>query len=465
MIEECVILFLHHKDDTVTNYHLKMFEKHNPHYKIVPLTPESSPKSNLWNYDNMWMYNDTMIYNWIESNNFIKAKRYCWFDWDTLCLESVDKYFEKVWNDDISGTQIHTEQSNQSWQWFNHAKKNTELYRKYKTKLLGITPFCGILIQGDVLLSSLEYMKKENNLWRNQMNELRLSTCANIIGANIKSVDKNSIQPFQNCNSNGNIKHPIKLVKEEYMIRQKEFKKIIVVSPAFSNSNEIIRDLEASMEINTNWNINYLGRGECMKHYIHAKIEKVYEFLKINENNYDWVIVLDSNDSLILRNFNEVEILDILNSFNRPIIFSGESECYPIKQLNGLYTSKSINRYLNSGVIAIRKDFVNRLFDHVLFLYNNFEEYKTIGWGSPNDQTYYQLCLFSTELNQYIVIDEKGLLSVSTHNIPDKYFDIIDNRLFFNNKSSQPYILHCQGNDKHQRKRDFMRKLNIPVRG
>jgi hypothetical protein len=102
------------------------------------------------------------------------------------------------------------------------------------------------------------------------------------------------------------------------------------------------------------------------------------------------------------------------------------------------------------------------MIEHFLKLFERFSYYSNVGFNPPGDQTYYQLCLFSKELGDHIMVDEQGLLSVSTALLPDSCFSTSDGLVF---EGSRPYILHCQGNDKHGRKRDFMNKLGIPIRG
>jgi hypothetical protein len=461
-MEDCVILFLYHRRDEITTFHLSELRKYNPHFKIVPLSPSSHTQSTLWSYNNMWMHNDTMIYDWMDSKDFIRAKRYCWFDWDTLSEQSVDEYYGDYWDSDMAGTNIKSINHEPNWQWFRHAYKNKNL-NKYHNYFTGITPFCGIIINGNLLIESVNQMKKENDLWIEQMNELRLPTCVKICGGSVTQLKKNSIQPFpSNIGNKGKIFHPVKTKKKKIMNNKlKKFEDILIVSPAFSVTEGIVRDLNASREIYKGWDINFIGRGEFMKSHIDAKIVRTQQLAALNKNMFEWLLVLDSNDTLIIRDF-DTNLKNVLNSFQKPIIFSGETNCYPLKELRGLYTSDSVTKYLNAGVIAIRKDFVDKLFNHILFLYENFKEYSTVGYNPPNDQTYYSLTLFSKELRDFIAIDEQGLVSVSTLGIPDNNFKFNSGLMYNNNR---PYILHCQGNDKHNRKRDFMRKLGISVRG
>lgn len=460
-MEDCVILFLHHKKDEVTNNHLSLMIQNNPKFKVVPLTPSSSHRSPLWSYENMWMHNDTMIYDWMDSPEFIKSKRYCWFDWDTRCEQPVDEYFGDYWDAGMAGTNLHATSLNANWQWFNHAKQKNELLRIWGD-LRGISPFCGMIASMEALSVSVDRLKKDSELWVHQMNELRLATCAHLSGVGLSTVGRNSIQAFGGGGVvNGGIRHPVKMIGDDGMKKIEEFRDVLVVSPAFSTTDELTRDLNASREIYAGWDIHFIGRGMSMKSYIQSKVISLLNFVKLNHDMFDWLIVMDSNDTLVIRPFGQ-EIKSILDSFGKPIIFSGEVNCYPLKELNGLYTSKSKIRYLNSGFMAVRKDFVVPILEHVLYLYNNYPEYSRVGYNPPGDQTYYQLCLFSKEFGNHIVVDEKGLLVVSTFLLPDSHFKF-ENGLIFEN--SRPYVLHCQSDDKHERKRDFMRKLGIPVRG
>lgn len=460
-MEDCIIFFLHHKKDEVTNHHLHLMIKNNPKFKVVPLTPSSSPKSQIWSYENMWMHNDTMIYDWMDSSEFIKSKRYCWFDWDTRCEQPVDEYFGDSWDAGMAGTNLHATSFDANWQWFNHAKQKNELLRIW-SDLRGISPFCGMIASMEALNVSVERLKKDSELWKHQMNELRLPTCAHLSGIDLATVDRNSIQAFGRGGVvNGDIRHPVKIIGDNGMKKIQEFREVFVVSPAFSTTEEITRDLNASREICGGWDVHFIGRGLSMKSYIDSKVIALKKIVDMNEGMFDWLIVMDSNDTLFVRPFGN-EVRKLLDSFGKPIIFSGEANCYPLKELNGLYTSKSKIRYLNSGCMAVRRDFIGKLLDHILKLFHEFPQYSTIGFNPPGDQTYYQLCLFSKELGEHIIVDDQALLSVSTALLPDSCFKTDDGLVF---EGSRPYILHCQGNDKHARKREFMKKLGIPVRG
>jgi len=209
-MHECVILFLHHKFDDISKKHLQNLELYNPHFIVVSLTPYSHKRSSLWSYDNLWMHNDTMIYDWMDSDDFIKSKRYCWFDWDTLCQQSVDEYYGDAWDAEMSGTNFYDIKNHYHWHWFKYARKFPELSKYYEI-LKGLTPFCGILSSKDALEYSLQKMKQEYNLWKFQMNELRLPTCASLIGFKLTTIGNNSIQPFSQCvGSKGKIFHPVK---------------------------------------------------------------------------------------------------------------------------------------------------------------------------------------------------------------------------------------------------------------
>jgi len=242
------------------------------------------------------------------------------------------------------------------------------------------------------------------------------------------------------------------------MFKLEQHRKILIIAPTFGGKT-LREDLDASKKAYKGWNVLHLGEGQFFKSMIDAKVIAVRDFLKVNQGMYEWVIVMDSVDCLFVRNCNDRELEETLHSFDKGAVFAGENTLFPLKELEGLYVSSSPNRYLNSGVIAMRHDFALDLLDYVLKLYGQFPYYANIGPNAPSDQPYYHLAYFSKEIGDNIAIDEHGIFTVCTKDVPNRKFKIHNNRLYFENAS--PFILHCQGNDKFDRKKDFMSKLQL----
>jgi hypothetical protein len=242
------------------------------------------------------------------------------------------------------------------------------------------------------------------------------------------------------------------------MFKLEQSRKILVIAPTFGG-RAMREDLDASKKVYKGWNVVHLGEGQFFKSIIDAKIIAVRDFLTLNLGMYDWVIVMDSADCLFVRDYNEEEILEVLHSFDKGAVFAGENTLFPLKELDGLYVSSSSIKYLNPGVVAMRHDFALELLDYALSLYGKFPYYANIGPNPPSDHPYYHLAYFSKEIGNHIAIDEHGVFAVSTKDVPNRKFKISNNRLFFENSS--PFILHCQGNDKFDRKKDFMYKLQL----
>lgn len=253
-----------------------------------------------------------------------------------------------------------------------------------------------------------------------------------------------------------------------------KFTRILVVSPTFYPDIEHIKNLEDSKKKFSGWNIHYIGLGEPFKSSVDSKIIKIQQFLDLNKDMFEWVLIIDSADTLITRPFDEAGILQILESFEKDIICGGEVETHCLKQFEGLYTSEAYLKYLNSGVVAIRNTAVSSLFNYLMYLYRRFPNYAELGdrnnLGSSgvavSARIYYQLAFFSKKLGKHMAIDETGKLSVSTKHINRNNFYVDEeNKLLlfesFKDKTvTAPYILHLQKGDV-DRIKDFRARLGI----
>ncbi len=459
-----MILFLHHAEDALTKKHLELFRRHNPSTPVVALTPNSHAKLPWWDYDNMWMYNDTMVYRWFLSPDKIKAKRYCMFDWDTRCDGPVRDYYGDSWNHPAVATTVHDPRSNPGWAWFNHARKNKKLL-SMESDFRGLSPMCGTLLSEEALELVVSEQRRRPELWREQNNEFRVATCAHLAGVPLRECGRKTIQPFAgSVTGEGGIVHPVKKDFSSTETAETSFGRVRVVSAAFSVSDEIVRDINASRETYKGWRVTFLGRGVPMKSYVDSKIYALRDHLLKNRAFCEYVLHVDSNDALFVRDYDESALLDAFLRIGADVVFGGEPNCYPMTDMEGLDNSAGgLLRYLNSGFFMGRVENVLLLLEHVIALFETYPNYKKIGFNPPHDQTYFQLGYFSKSSPVCQRIDEFGELVVSTNAVPDRHFSYQDGALSFN--GARPFILHCQGNDKHARKRDFMRKLKIPVRG
>lgn len=463
-MEDCVIFFLHHNDDAITRRHLELFRERNSSFKVVPLTPSSHPQLPFWDYDSMWMYNDTMVYRWMLSSDYVKARRYCLFDWDTRCDGTVDEYYKDVWDAPAAATSIHTVAEQRDWAWFERARANAGL-AAMEDKFRGMVPMCGSLFAHDVLFDIINEQMKHPELWRAQNNEFRAATCAKVVGVEPVVVGRNTIQPFASgVRGEGLIVHPVKTLDDDGMRPLESRRRLLVVSVACSLSTELHRDLDASREAFPGWNVHYIGKGRVMTSYIDAKLYMLRDFLILNRDMFDYVLYIDSNDVLFTRPFDEEALLSAFAALQSDVVFCGEAQCYPMPQLEALYhPSDARLRYLNSGCFMSTAAAALPLLNHAIELYERYPQYKTLGWNPPGDQTYLQLCLFSKSLGLKLRVDEGGSMFAATYSVPDDAFTFDGGELRCD--GARPFMLHCQSDDKHARKREFMRKLNIPVRG
>lgn len=259
-----------------------------------------------------------------------------------------------------------------------------------------------------------------------------------------------------------------------FISRIPKFTRVLVVSPAFYPDITHVENLEASRNKFSGWNVRYLGLGESFKSYVDAKIITVQQFLDLNKDMFEWAIIMDSADTIFAKPFNEADIIQILESFEKDIICGGEVELHYLKQLEGLYTSQMYLKYLNSGVVAVKNTAVSTLFNYLMYLYRRFPNYTDLEENrdaagnsiSVSPQIYYQLAYFSKKLGKSMAIDDTGQLSVSTKYINRSNFhdDTENNLLLFESVNTEiitaPYILHLQKGD-ISRVKDFKARLNI----
>jgi len=219
--------------------------------------------------------------------------------------------------------------------------------------------------------------------------------------------------------------------------------------------------LDSSMKKFSGWNINYYGKGEKFVHHTNAKIIKLKQIIESNYDKFNWIVLVDSNDILVNQNYNEDKFIQCLNFFDKPIIFCGEANNYPFSDFEAFYESKSSVKYLNSGFVAMQKDFSLPLINKALDLYEKYPRYKRSGAAFCGDQTYYQLCLFSKGWRELIAIDDIGKLCICTCKLPEDAFHVDSNGIIFKETGERPFMVHFPGMSKHDTKRNFMKKMGI----
>lgn len=151
----------------------------------------------------------------------------------------------------------------------------------------------------------------------------------------------------------------------------------------------------------------------------------------INYNDNDIILFTDSYDVIFLAY--EDEILLKFKKFNCDLLFSAETVCWPVKNMNIYFNSDSIYKYLNSGgFIGYAKTIKNIL--------------KKKCEDTDDDQLYYQKIYINN--NNNIKLDNYCDIFQTSHpNILDK-IKIKNNRIINNIYNTNPCHFHGNGNDK-----------------
>jgi len=157
------VLYLHHADDDLTNFHYEMIKKSNPTVPIVPLTFKLGMRNSVAMSINLpknqnnseWRNCDMLVYEWFRSDLRIMAERYLILESDTLCNMPIKEFYSDVWNKAASGAKIQTPQSNPKWRPFFEARQ----LKLGEQHLQGITPLCGILLSFEALDSITKLAK------------------------------------------------------------------------------------------------------------------------------------------------------------------------------------------------------------------------------------------------------------------------------------------------------------------
>ena len=178
------VLFLYHKCDDLTKFHLKSLRHANPKGFVLPLTdsvPELLPGSidvarfpPFCDEAQKWRGIDATIYRWFANRDF-NARRYLLAEYDCLCTVSLAEYYAEVWDADVAGVDFFTRQANPRWHWFLEDINNIPEYDRVYAA--GIVPFTCTMFSHEALSEVVA------NVYRNDIFcELRLGTIVNKLG-------------------------------------------------------------------------------------------------------------------------------------------------------------------------------------------------------------------------------------------------------------------------------------------
>lgn len=179
------VLFLYHKCDELTKFHLESLRKSNPTAFVLPLTdsvaellPGSLDVVRLPRFcadAQKWRGIDATLYRWFENRTF-NARRYLVAEYDCLCNVGLSDYYAEVWDADVAGIDFFTWQNNPRWKWF----MNDEVHnipREDRLYAAGIVPFTC------TMFSHAALEKIVANVYRHDIfSEMRLGTTVNKLG-------------------------------------------------------------------------------------------------------------------------------------------------------------------------------------------------------------------------------------------------------------------------------------------
>jgi hypothetical protein len=222
------IIIVYHNDDELTKYNISTFQKYHNKNIVIPIKSDDFPQPAYWQYDWMWAYCDNIFYRWFLSKQKVIADRYFVFDYDTLCNDSVENYYSKVWDRGFVCQQHFGYNPNQNpqWEWFLVYEEhfNSDLSNPlYREKRYGVVPFSGTMIRYNDLQNLIDYQISDYRFWKNIISELRMGTILNIHNVDIAQIDTEKhqfITPFahnlpKNYRTQKGIFHPVKTLKDD----------------------------------------------------------------------------------------------------------------------------------------------------------------------------------------------------------------------------------------------------------
>jgi hypothetical protein len=181
---EFCILFLYHRCDDLTKFHLECLRKFNPTAIVLPLTdsvPELLPNSidvgqlpAFCADAEKWRGIDATLYRWFHNREF-NARRYLLAEYDCLCTMSLPDFYAEVWDADVAGVDLFTFKDNPRWRWF--VEELQKIPRPDRAYAAGIVPFTCTMFSHTALAEIVA------NVYRNDIfSELRLGTTVNKLG-------------------------------------------------------------------------------------------------------------------------------------------------------------------------------------------------------------------------------------------------------------------------------------------
>lgn len=150
IMHECVILFIHHENDPVTNNNLRIVRQSNPDYPVIPIYRNgvgvdgainvSSPETdNMGGKENI----DIHLMEWFKRFN-VPAKRYVYMESDVFATQNFKEFFSTLWDEDCVGMNVWRKAAHKDkWFWFKYKHLAPEHMQQYAT---GLDPYALFLI-------------------------------------------------------------------------------------------------------------------------------------------------------------------------------------------------------------------------------------------------------------------------------------------------------------------------------
>ena len=179
------VLFLYHKCDDLTRFHLEILRKANPNAFVLPLTddvqellPGSVDVARLPRFCDdaqKWRGIDATLYRWFENRTF-NARLYLLAEYDCFCDVNLEEYYSEVMDADVAGVDFFTRQTNPQWKWFRNDEAN-KLPGEDKLYAAGIVPFTCTMFSHAALEIIVANVYKADIFC-----EMRLGTIVNKLG-------------------------------------------------------------------------------------------------------------------------------------------------------------------------------------------------------------------------------------------------------------------------------------------
>lgn len=464
-----LFLFLYHKDDLVTRFNYNQLCRIEGQENIQPISDCQSYLKNTFrvddgewpfpHWDSYWMC-DGLIYKYILNNKekVLSRSAIIIIEYDTWWNFSSTKWLNESLKDhDVVGVELLEYEKHPTWDFF---QKHSNL--SFVKDLVGLRPFSAICCKPESLVKASEYVKNTEELHKVYNNEMRFATACKLSGSKVGVIPysfKDNIKWHQwGCHTDYPqecIIHPVKNIDQ---ITQNGASLSVVTAAYYNNQNEKKEACDRLQKTLNKFNIELtIFDGPSPSSLQDAKIYKLRK--DMDKITSEWTIFADAKDVICISN--PILKIDLLKHYNKKILLSAESVCWPEAHLQDKFKDTDHKntapnyKYLNSGVILARtKD----LIEHLDILISMMEKNPSLKEPWRTDQNIWQyLYLEQERYGASIALDVDSNLSLSTFSIPDEQIEEIyengEKFAQFSLNLGRPGFLHFNGYDKHDTNR------------